>query len=125
MKYHQFFLFLLIFIANNSYAETPHSLNSGTAQNSKREYRVEGSQILSTTFEVQKDSATAMLLKNVVMLEKDVMGINQAKGTDAKKLEGNIRSIVSAILDLDSLAKGALATYWNDFGKTKPPTLKD
>src|SRR4051812_40606744 len=48
----------------------PQSLNSGASIQTKNETRVEGSQILSTSFSIEKGSASDTLLENVVKLEK-------------------------------------------------------
>ncbi len=101
------------------------SLSSGGALKSQPEIRVPGSQVLSTSKPIAKDSATGLLAERIVKLEKEINNMPSAKGATAKKMDANVRTMVSEILDLNSLAKGALATYWNDFGKKKSPTLKD
>jgi ABC-type transporter MlaC component len=81
--------------------------------------RVDGSQILSTTYKIQPESASAFLADGVIQLEKVVKGIDQLKGDSAKKRDLEIKSLVSGILDLNVLGQRALATHWEQLGKTK------
>lgn len=81
--------------------------------------RIEGSQILSTTYKIESGTASAFLVNSVLKLEGVVRGIDQLKGDSAKKRDAEIKALVSGILDLNVLGERALATHWAALGKTK------
>jgi phospholipid transport system substrate-binding protein len=83
---------------------------------------VPGSRILWTEYVVTEGSPTDSIVKSVIKLEGVVEQLKGKKGTAKKALEDQMRGVVSAVLDLQTLGQGAMVTHWNALGKT--PKLK-
>ena len=93
-----------------------NSLSSSTRGISEKQ--VPGSKILSTTYDIQKNSASEFVVQGITSLETVVQGLQGAKGKDVQKKENEVKKLVSGMLDLDVLGKRALITYWDELGKT-------
>lgn len=79
---------------------------------------VVGSKVLLTEFQITSGSSAAAITAAVIELETIVAKMKNKSGAEKKALENQMRSVVSAILDLQHLGQRAMVTHWENLGKT-------
>lgn len=92
--------------------------NTSTGSSSVEGRPVSGSQLLFMTYAPKgPDSATSYMMKNILEVEKLMGGVKQ-DDRQIKAKDPALRKFISSVLDLDTLGRNALATYWDELGKT-------
>ncbi len=80
---------------------------------------VKGSRLLFTSFKTSSsNSATKFVINSVIDVEKIMEGVSAQNSNAVKQKDPQLRKFISSVLDLESLGRGALATYWAELDKS-------
>lgn len=120
------FLFTLFFsFSLQAQSLSTGGLSTGMGGQAPKETPIVGSQILLTRYAIPEGSATQFLANEIIKLEKLVgTDTEDQAGAKIKSQEKEIRSVISAVLDLDHLAQRALISHWDDLSKSKEGLAK-
>lgn len=105
-------------IVLSGFLVTQPSIGSAAKPAGTQSLSVPGSDILKTIYKIDTGTASDFVVAAVRDLEKVVKEIKKLKGAEERKKEDSLRKMVSALLDLNHLGQRAMATHWDELGKT-------
>lgn len=94
------------------------STNSLDSKTDDKSYLYGSSKIVYVLSDPKPNSPTDFLISNIIQLEKLLNTGKQMKENEIQAKDPEIKRVVSSVLDLKELGRGALATHWDALGKT-------